>query len=289
MPRAELLATPASRHPWDQAAEGWNHHTDVIHAWLQDATAAMMDAAHIAPGAHVLDIAAGAGDQTLAVARRVGPQGSVLATDISPRILALAHANARAAGFGWVDTRVADAQALGLAGAGFDAAVSRLGLMFCTEPLEALTAARQALKPGGRFSALVFSQPQHNPCLAILMSTALTHAGLPARSPYEPGTLMSLGEPGLLPRLMQEAGWIDITVQPIAAPFRLPASQHYIDFVRASGSPIMELLAPLPAAARQAAWDDMARQLGVFDTPAGWVGPNELLLCSAASPTAADD
>lgn len=289
MPRAELLATPASRHPWDQAAEGWNHHTDVIHAWLQDATAAMMDAAHIAPGAHVLDIAAGAGDQTLAVARRVGPQGSVLATDISPRILALAHANARAAGFGWVDTRVADAQALGLAGAGFDAAVSRLGLMFCAEPLEALTAARQALKPGGRFSALVFSQPQHNPCLAILMSTALTHAGLPARSPYEPGTLMSLGEPGLLPRLMQEAGWIDITVQPIAAPFRLPASQHYIDFVRASGSPIMELLAPLPAAARQAAWDDMARQLGVFDTPTGWVGPNELLLCSAASPTAADD
>ena len=110
-----------------------------------------------------------------------------------------------------------------------------------------------------------------------------------ARSPYEPGTLMSLGEPGLLPRLMQEAGWIDITVQPIAAPFRLPASQHYIDFVRASGSPIMELLAPLPAAARQAAWDDMARQLGVFDTPTGWVGPNELLLCSAASPTAADD
>ena len=289
MPRAELLATPASSHPWDQAAEGWNHHTDVIHAWLQEATAAMMDAAHIAPGAHVLDIAAGAGDQTRAVARRVGPQGSVLATDISPRILALAHANARAAGFGWVDTRVADAQALGLAGAGFDAAVSRLGLMFCAEPLVALTAARQALKPGGRFSALVFSQPQHNPCLAILMSTALTHAGLPARSPYEPGTLMSLGEPGLLPRLMQEAGWIDITVQPIAAPFRLPASQHYIDFVRASGSPIMELLAPLPAAARQAAWDDMARQLGVFDTPTGWVGPNELLLCSAASPTAADD
>jgi len=271
-------------HPWDKAAAGWNSHAAVIHEWLAEATAAMLAAARIGPGARVLDIAAGAGDQTLDIARCVGPRGHVLATDVSAAILSLARDNARAAELHNIDTRVADAQALGLEGAGFDAAVSRLGLMFCEAPLGALREARAALKPGGRFSALVFSQPQHNPCLGVLMSTALRHAGLPPRSPYAPGTLMSLGEPGLLARLLHSAGFTGIEMRTIAAPFRWPTSRAYVDFVRTSGTPIMEILAPLPAAAQRAAWDDMAAQLNVFDTPGGWVGPNELLLCAAASP-----
>lgn len=283
-----MMATRAPEAPtsqaWDQAAHGWNSHAKIIRTWLAEATRAMLDAARIEPGARVLDIAAGAGDQTLDIARRVGAQGHVLATDISAAILALARDNARAAGLHHVDTRVADAQALGLEGAGFDAAVSRLGLMFCEAPLAALHGARAALKPGGRFSALVFSQPQHNPCLGVLMSTALRHAGLPPRPPYAPGTLMSLGEPGALARLLHEAGFTGIEMRTIAVPFHLPTSRDYVDFVRTSGTPIMEILAPLPAAAQRAAWDDMAEQLNRFATPTGWVGPNELLLCAAASP-----
>lgn len=271
-------------HPWDKAAAGWNSHAAVIHEWLAEATAAMLGAARIRPGARVLDIAAGSGDQTLDIARCVGPRGHVLATDVSAAILSLARDNARTADLHNIDTRVADAQALGLEGAGFDAAVSRLGLMFCEAPLDALREARAALKPGGRFSALVFSQPQHNPCLGVLMSTALRHAGLPPRSPYAPGTLMSLGEPGLLARLLHTAGFTGIEMRTIAAPFHWPTSRDYVDFVRTSGTPIMEILAPLPAAAQRAAWDDMAAQLKVFDTPTGWVGPNELLLCAAAAP-----
>jgi protein-L-isoaspartate O-methyltransferase len=274
---ASVRSSPA----WDQAADGWNQHTTLIHNWLQDVTAAMLDAAGIEHGSRVLDIAAGAGDQTLEIARRVGPQGHVLATDISARILALAQENLRAAGVQHADTRLADAQALGLAGSGFDAAISRLGLMFCASPLAALTGARQALKPGGRLAAVVFSQPQHNPCLTLMMSTALKHAGRPAKPPFEPGTLLSLGKPGLLAQLLQEAGFVNIDVQPVSAPFRVPTSRHYVDFVRTSGSPLMEILASLPAQAQVDAWDDMVEQLNVFTTPTGWVGPNELLLCSA--------
>lgn len=275
---------PATAHPWDHAAEGWNRHTALIHAWLHDATTAMLDAAAIGEGASVLDIAAGAGDQTHSIARRVGAQGRVLATDISPRILALAAVNARAAGHAQVATRVADAEALGLAGFGFDAAVSRLGLMFCAAPLDALTQARAALRPGGRFAALVFSAPAANPCLAVMMSTALRHAGLPPMRRPPPGGLMSLGEPGLFERLLSEAGFIDIDVRPLAAPMQLPTTQHYLDFVRSAGSPILQILAPLTAAAQHAAWADIGAQLDRFATPAGWVGPNELLLASATAP-----
>ena len=269
---------------WDKAALGWNSHTAIIRAWLAEASAEMLAAARIAPGSRVLDIAAGAGDQSLDIARCVGASGHVLATDLSPAILALAAANAQAAELHQIETRVLDAQALGLEGAGFDAAVCRLGLMFCRAPLDALTGARAALRPGGRFSALVFSQAERNPCLVTMMKVALRHTGVRIKQPAEPGTLMSLGEPGLLQRLLHTAGFVDIDVRLIPAPFRLPTARAYVEFVRSSGSPIMALLAPLTASEQTAAWDEMVEQLEVFMTPEGWVGPNELLLCGASVP-----
>ena len=278
----------AAPHPWDDAAVSWNDHSPMLTQWLREATDAMLDAAHIGSGAHVLDIAAGSGDQTLDIARRVGPTGHVLATDISARILGLALIKLREAGFGpdILQTRVADAQALGLDSAGFDAVVCRLGLMFCHTPLTALEGMRAALKPGGRFAALVFSSPQYNPCISIMASTAMRHAGLPLASAPAPGSLLSLGRPGLLDSLLTDAGFTDINVRAMAAPMRLPSTQHYVDFVRTAGLPIKAILAPLSDAAQQEAWADIARQLDQFMTPTGWQGPNELLLCYAKRPTA---
>ena len=182
---------------------------------------------------------------------------------------------------------MADAQALGLAGANFDAAVCRLGLMFCQSPLTALREARAALKPGGRFSAVVFSLPRNNPCVAISMAVARKHAGLPALSastPIEPGTLFSLGEPGLLASLLTTAGFTNINVQPVDAPHRLRSVADYVDFVRRSATPIIELLSSITQKAQNAAWEDLEKRLDVFTTPKGWVGPNELILCAATNP-----
>jgi ubiquinone/menaquinone biosynthesis C-methylase UbiE len=277
------LDLPAGR-AWDEAALGWSQHGSTIRQWLLDATTAMLDAAQIQPGDRILDVAAGAGDQTLDVARRVGPGGSVLATDLSPRILELAAENLRAAGMPQVRTLQADAEALGLAGADFDAAVCRLGLMLCPAPAKALQEIHSALATGGRLSALVFSTPQANPCISILMRTATRHAGSAPKDPCTPGALLSLGSPGLLERLLQQAGFIDIQVRALAAPFRMERCEDYVAFVRSAASPVIEMLKPLSAQAREAAWADITEQLRAFDTPKGWEGPNELLLCSAQKP-----
>jgi ubiquinone/menaquinone biosynthesis C-methylase UbiE len=271
----------AARDQWDRAAPGWDHHTPVIRQWLRTATDTMLNMAGVVPGASVLDVAAGAGDQTLDIACRVGPEGSVLATDFSPAILALAQQRARDAGFEQVKTRVADGEHLPDGLGPFDAAVCRLGLMLFTDPLQGLREMHRVLRPGGGICTMVFSRPEKNPCVAMLMQTALQHAGLPLRSPFQPGGLMSLGQPGLIDGLFEQAEFRQVATTAIEAPFRLPSARHYLDFVRASASPIQQILSRLDAAAQDAAWADMESRLHAFDTPDGWMGPNELLLTAA--------
>lgn len=268
----------ATREQWDRHAKGWNDSGAMIRDWLRTATAAMLEMAEVGAGARVLDVAAGAGDQTLDIAQRVGPAGSVLATDLSPAILEFAKANAQRAGHRNVEALAADGETLNVPEASFDAAVCRLGLMFFPDPGQGLRGMHRALKPGGRVATMVFSSPDKNPCVAILVSTALKHAGLPPRDPYQPGGLLSLGKPGLIDALFERAGFSRVATTKVMAPFRLPSVQHYLDFVRTSASPIVQILGRLDDAAKAAAWAEIEEKLAAFNTPDGWEGPNELLL-----------
>jgi len=272
------------RAQWDIAASAWDAHTADIHAWLHKSTDAMCRMAGVTKGSRVLDVAAGSGDQTLVVAQAVGAQGYVLATDLSPAIVALARDNATRAGFAQVETRVADGEDLGVPVASFDAAVCRLGLMFFPDPLRGLREIHRALRPGGGVCTMVFSRPEKNPCLTILMSTALKHAGQPARDPFAAGGLLSLGQPGRIDALFRSAGFHDVATTALDAVFRLPSVDHYLAFVRSSASPILQILGQLDAAAAEAAWREMRERLMAFTTHEGWEGPNELLLTAARKP-----
>ena len=268
----------AIRSQWDEAAQGWNAHAAQIRAWLSPATEAMLEMAGVRHGVRVLDVASGAGDQTLDIAQRVGPEGFVLATDLSPAILALAQENAQRSGFNNVQTQVADGEHLQVEPASFDAVVCRLGLMFFPNPLQGLREMHRALRPGAGACTMVFSRPERNPCITILMSTALKHAGLAPRDPFQPGGLLSLGKPGLMDERFRAAGFCEVATTMIAAPFKLPSAHHYLEFIRNSASPIRQIVDRLDATAASAAWAEMEERLAAFANTIGWEGPNELLL-----------
>jgi ubiquinone/menaquinone biosynthesis C-methylase UbiE len=275
------VATAAMRAQWDQMAHGWSDSGAIIRPWLHKATQAMLGMAGIKSGSHVLDVAAGAGDQTLDIADRVGPQGYVLATDLAPEILQFVARQAAAMGHRNVDIRVSDRQKLQIEDSTFDAVVCRLGLMLFADPLQGLREMARVLKPGGGVCTMVFGNPQANPCVTTPMSTALRHAGLPMGDPFRPGGLLSLGKPGLIDRLFEEAGFHEIATTRIAAPFNLPAVGDYIKFIRTSAGPIVQILKSLDAAKAEAAWADMEQALSRYQRPGGWEGPNELLLTAA--------
>lgn len=281
-PQAEAFKAQA-RAAWDQSAEGWHRHAPTIRAWLHEATQAMLEMADVAPGQRVLDVAAGAGDQTLDIARRVGPTGHVLATDLSPAILTLAQASATHAGLSQVSTKVADGEELEVEPGSFDAAVCRLGLMLFPDPARALVGMHRALRPHGGVCTMVFGRAERNPCITTVMRTAFEHARLPVPEPTKPGGLLSLGQPDLLDRLFKSAGFRDVATTLIDAPFRLPTAHDYVEFVRSSASPIQQILGRLDTAARQHAWEDIEARLDRFMTSEGFVGPNELALTAARS------
>ena len=97
---------------WQAAATAWNEWGPFLRRWLGPATEFMLDKCGVKAGSRVLDVAAGAGDQTLQVAERVGPNGRVLATDIASNILSFALENARIAGHTQVETQVLDGEQL---------------------------------------------------------------------------------------------------------------------------------------------------------------------------------
>ena len=274
-------ATAAKRAQWNQMAKGWSDSGVLIRPWLHEATQAMIGMAGAKTGLHVLDVAADAGDQTLDIAERVGPDGYVLATDISPDILQFAARRAAEAGHRNVETRASDGESLQVEAAQFDAVVCRLGLMLFTDPLQGLREMARALKLGGGVCTMVFGAPQSNLCITTLMSTALKHAGLPPRDPFQPGGLLSLGKPGLIDDLFRQAGFREIATTKIAAPFKLPTVTDYMNFIKTSAGPIVQILRRLDPAKAGAAWADIEKDLSRFETATGWEGPNELLLTAA--------
>ncbi len=95
-----------TRNLWDCAVVSWNRWAAFLSRWLGPATELMLDMANVQKSRRVLDAAAGAGDHTLAAARRTGPSGFVLATDLSPAILEYAAIKAKLAGYQEVDGAV---------------------------------------------------------------------------------------------------------------------------------------------------------------------------------------
>ena len=133
-------------------------------------------------GDHVLDIAAGAGERDAGARRACRIRRSHRRHGPLAAIVERLRRNATRAEAP-VEARVADAQVPLREVDAFDAAICRLGLMLMPDPARCLAATHAALKPGGRFAAMVFAGPEENPCIRILMTTAVRHAGLPPRDP----------------------------------------------------------------------------------------------------------
>jgi len=271
-----------TRRQWEDYAEGWNAWAPLLEDWLGDATERMLDMAGVVSGGRVVDVAAGAGGQSLAAARRVGPGGSVLATDLSPTILTYAAKAAADAGLGNLSTQELDGEKLTELRAGsFDSAISRVGFIYFPDRHAALTGIHHALREGGRFATVTYSTAATNEFFSIPVKLIRERAELPAPAPGQPGPF-SLADPAVLERELIAAGFHDVEVQVVDAPVRLSSAAECVRFERESFGALHQMLAGLDPDEREAVWVDMETELRKFETNEGFVGPCELVIAGAS-------
>jgi len=108
----------------------------------------------------ILEIAAGTGVVTRALASQLPADAQIVATDLNPPMLE--HAKTRMGPNGRVEWRTADAQKLPFDDESFDAVACQFGVMFFPDKAEAFREARRVLRPGGRYYFSVWDRISEN-------------------------------------------------------------------------------------------------------------------------------
>jgi len=267
-----------TREQWDTAAEAWYRWGGLLNTWLGPATETMFDMAGIGTGSRVLDVAAGAGEQTMAAAERVGPDGHVLATDLSPGILDFASALAKEKGHAQVATRVLDGERLDeLDAESFDAVVSRVGMIYFPDQQKALAGMKHAVRDGGKIAAMVYSTADRNGFFSLPVSIIRRRAGLGPPLAGQPGPF-SLGGEGVLADAFRTAGLRDVEAVTIDAPVCVPTAAECLAFEKESFGALHQMLGGLSDAEKDEAWAEIEETLQQFEGPGGFRGPCELVV-----------
>ena len=220
--------TELVRADWAARGRHWDRRADEIAEQAARMNAPLIDAAGIAPGHQVCDIATGAGEPALSVAALVGPQGRVFATDLCPEMMLGARRRAAAQGLGNITFRTADMLALPDAESVFDRVICRFGLMFCPDPARACAEARRVLKPGGRAAYLVWG-PREETTMFVIFAAAVeavlgpldTVDGIDFDRPF------SLGAPGLLGSALRGGGLSEVEEREVRFAPKVPAAAPF--------------------------------------------------------------
>ena len=268
--KSRYCTEPVTDWTSSEAAENWNRNQARRNEMYAAATEMMLDLAEIKVGDRVLDIAAGNGGQTLLAAERVGPDGYVLATDISANMLHACADAAHRAGLSNVETRVMDAENIDLEPDSFDAVICRTALMFFSDPSRAIRGICTAMKPGAKMSAMVFSTAERNPYQGIPLSIA-------QRFGSKVPSIFGLGEVRVLEDIFRKGGLVDITVHPASIRRHFSSLAALIESLR-SVIFLREPMADLSESNRERAWLEIAEQMDRFASQSGVDLPGEMLV-----------
>ncbi|MDX6200311.1 MAG: hypothetical protein QOJ79_3462 [Actinomycetota bacterium] len=221
----------------------------------------------IAADADVLDIGCGTGKSTRAVARRA-TEGSALGVDLSARMLELARERTAQEGLANARFDQADAQVHSFQAGAFDLVVSSFGCMFFADPVAAYRNIGGALTPGARLALLAWRDMASNAWISTVREALAVGRDLPSPPPHAPGPF-AFADPDHVRRVLGQAGFVDVGLEPIDAPMELGASaDDAYAFIGTMGV-ARALTADLDEETRQRAMDTLRTALEAHATDEG--------------------
>ncbi len=172
----------------------------------------------------VLDIGCGTGSTTRAVARLLGAAGRCLGNDISEPMIAAARALAEREGSP-ASFVCADAQTHAFEAAAFDMIISRFGVMFFDDSVQAIANLRRAARSGAKLQCVVWRSAVENPFMTTAeRAAAPLLPNLPARRANEPGQF-GFADARRVHSILEDSGWAEIDIRAIDVPCTLPQKE----------------------------------------------------------------
>ena len=255
---------------WDKRADWYIRISAQRNEIFRPATEMMLDMANIKAGYRVLDVAAGAGGQTLLAAERVGPNGYVLAIDHSSTMLNATTDAVRREGLTNVETRVMDAENLDLDADSFDAVICQSGLEAFPNPLKAIKGMRRVVKPGGKVAAIVYSTAEKNPYLGIPRAVVRSQGGTVE-------DLFKFGESQTFENAFKDTSLSDVAIRAVSIRRHFSSVGEAIRGMR-DGFFHHEEGTNLSDSQREQAWVEIEQQFRQFEGPNGVEIPGEFLI-----------
>jgi ubiquinone/menaquinone biosynthesis C-methylase UbiE len=265
---------------WAAVAPSWEHHADYVEARGEAVTRELLAAVALRPGEEVLELACGPGGLGLAAAPLVGPQGTVVVSDVVPEMTAIAAARAAAMGLGNVTARSLDLEEIAEPDGTYDVVLCREGLMFASDPARAAGEIARVLRPGGRVAIAVWGPRARNPWLGVVFDAVSAQLGVPMPPPGVPGPF-ALEDAGRLHGLLVDAGLVAVAVRELPVPLLSPSFEDWWTRTSSLAGPLSAVLAGLPAEAKAGLESRVRAAVAPYETADGLRFPGLALLASA--------
>ncbi|VAW00347.1 SAM-dependent methyltransferase [hydrothermal vent metagenome] len=265
------------------AAQKWIDFQDSLDATLQPVLAGTLEAAGLKPGEAVLDIGCGTGMSAMTAAGLVGPKGRVFGADISELLLGRAKERAAERGLSNVAFECTDAQVHGFEAGGYDAVISRFGVMFFADPVAAFGNIARAVRPGGRLAFMAWADLADNPWFEIPRKAAVARLGEMPDVEQKGPNPMAFADRAYVCDLLDRAGWQDISVSEVQVDLSPPGGpEGAAELSCRVGMAARILQAKDGSDADARAIEAVtAKALEPYDTPDGIRIPAMLNLCTA--------
>ena len=258
---------------WDKIAEKF----DIWLPQLATIGDALLDELDTQNGDHIIDLGSGTGEPALTLARKMAGQVQITGVDAAAGMVKVAQKKVVNEKLPGIEFQTMAAEQLAFADDTFDRALCRFGVMLFEDPLQGLKEIRRVLKPGGRYALAVWSTPET--MRTLLWSHEVFKDRLDAQ--YHPplAKVTSLGAPGIMDNLLQEAGFNTFTVKSVTFHYEFESFDDYWDAVESSDILKMQYDA-LPENQRSEIRDEVGRFARDFIKDGNLVIPHDYLLVS---------
>ena len=210
---------------WAESAGDWEKWAEIVAPQAEGFNRPLIEAAGIATGHRVLDMACGAGEPSLTAAETVGPSGHVTASDYAPEMVAVTERRAKAKGVANMAFQRADMADLPFDDGGFDAVICRFGFMYTDAPDKCAAEVLRVLKPGGRVALMVWGPKPSNTVLSVAMDAGNAVVNMMDEEAAAHSSIYA--EPGSMTGFFEAAGFAEVKESDLQFKPSIPANLKF--------------------------------------------------------------